>query len=166
MDKTNPLAFCGLTIRGLPLVHKGPSARPSVSVGCVRRRGERHGAGAKAPGEKFLVFHALRPTAVGALDERAEALHMALLCPGKTLWRARGISVPCFSLHKYRSLRSLPCAALLSLAKRLMQGWGEAPAWLAFPRELHGDGFAAPTHWTLPGQVSVLQTPAHHYPGS
>lgn len=34
---------------------------------------------------------------------------------------------------------------------------------LAFPGELHGDGFVALTCWTLSGQVSVLQTPPHHY---
>lgn len=51
-----------------------------------------------------------------------------LYCALEKLCRG-GISVPCFSLHKYRSLCSLPSAALLSLAKGLMQGWGEAPAW-------------------------------------
>lgn len=54
---------------------------------------------------------------------------MALLCPGKTPQRARCISVPCFSLHKHRSLCSLPSTAPLALAKGLMQGWGEASAW-------------------------------------
>lgn len=53
---------------------------------------------------------------------------MALLCPGKTPQRARGISVPCFSLHKGRSPCSLPSTALLSLPQGLMQGWGAAPA--------------------------------------
>lgn len=138
MDKTNPLAFCGLTFllseafpwsTRVPLPSQAGTKHTSMSVGCVRRRREGHGAGAKAPGDKFLLFHALRPTALGALDERAQALHMALLCPVKTLRRARGISVPSFSLRKYRSLCSLPSAALLSLVKGLMQSWGEAPAW-------------------------------------
>jgi len=97
-------------------------------MGCMRSRGEGRSAGAKALADKFLLFHALRPRVLGALDGRAEALHMVLLCPGKTLQRACGISVPCFSLHQYGSLRSLPGTALLSLAKGCTQGWGEAPA--------------------------------------
>lgn len=90
------------------LTHLAGTEHKSVSMGCARRRGESHGAATKGSRDKFLIFHALRPTALRALDKRAEALHMALLCPGKILWQARGISIPCFSLQEHRSFIPSP----------------------------------------------------------
>lgn len=107
-----------------------------MSVGCARRRGEGHGAATKGLRDKFLIFHAFRPTSLRALDKRAGALHRALLCPGKILRQARGISVP-FQFTGAQVIHSLPSTALLSLAKGLMLTW-EKP--------LHQHDHAAPAH--------------------
>lgn len=90
------------------LPHQAGTKHASVSVGCASWRGESHGDAPKGPRDKFLIFHILRPTALRALDKTAKALHVALLCPGKILRRARGISVPCFNLQEHRSFIPSP----------------------------------------------------------
>lgn len=115
MDRTDDLLFMGSssTIKDLPLVHRGSFSPPSrtkhtsVHMGYARKR-EGHGAATEGPRDKFLIFHALGPRALSALDKRAEALHMALLCPGKIFWWACGISVPCFSLQEHGSFIPSP----------------------------------------------------------
>lgn len=89
----------------------------------------------KTPGDKFLplkelLFHA----ALRAPDNRAEALHMALLHPGRTLQRAHGISDPYLSFPSCRLLHSLPSAALPALFSMLSPGWAanktlHGPSW-------------------------------------